>query len=51
MLAAVMMEINHERENCSLSPISTGFAMKFLKATDFDADDAVALYHNYMVNI
>lgn len=51
MVKSVMMEINKHREKCRLSPISTDFAMKFLNATDLDADDAVALYHRYMVNI
>jgi len=51
MLKSTMMEINKHREQCRLSPMSTVFAMKFLNATDFDADDAVTLYHNYMVSI
>ena len=48
-----MAEINKHRENAPrrLSPISTAFALKFLRARDCDVDDAVQLYNNYMVTI
>ena len=49
MIKAAMTEINKHREKSQLSPISTSFVLKFLKARDFDVDDAVELYHNYMV--
>ena len=49
MIKAAMIEINKHREMSQLSPISTSFVLKFLKARDFDVEDAVELYHNYMV--
>jgi hypothetical protein len=47
-----MKEFNQVRTNSSLvGLVSTALVTKFLMARDFDVDDAISLYMNYLVNI
>jgi hypothetical protein len=47
-----MKKFNKVRTNLSLAgPVSTALVTKFLMARDFDIDDAISLYKNYLVNI